>query len=78
VSDLNRVRGWGRISKAVILRDEGICALCGGEGADTVDHIIPRSRGGDHSMSNLRAAHRVCNSRRGNMRVLPRANASRW
>ena len=35
--------------------------------ADTVDHIIPVSRGGDpYSQENLRPAHYGCNSRRGN------------
>ncbi len=30
----------------------------------TVDHVIPQAHGGDHSPSNLRTAHRICNSRR--------------
>ncbi len=33
------------------------CWLCGGEGADTIDHIIPVSDGGDDSLENLRPAH---------------------
>jgi hypothetical protein len=32
----------------------------------SVDHIIPRSRGGDDTAENLRAAHLVCNVQRGN------------
>ena len=33
------------------------CWLCGGEGADTIDHIIPVVDGGDDSLDNLRPAH---------------------
>jgi 5-methylcytosine-specific restriction endonuclease McrA len=52
---------------AEVLRLYGtVCALCGGEGADTKDHIIPRSLGGSDALDNLRPAHRRCNSRRGN------------
>ena len=46
--------GWAAIRKAVLNRDQRICYLCGGPGADTVDHIRP---GDDHSMSNLAAVH---------------------
>lgn len=41
------------------------CHLCGLPGADTADHVIPRSKGGDNSLMNQRPAHKVCNSRRG-------------
>lgn len=33
--------------------------------APTLDHLVPRSRGGTHEHSNLRTACRDCNSRRG-------------
>lgn len=33
------------------------CWLCGGDGADTIDHIIPVMDGGDDSLDNLRPAH---------------------
>jgi hypothetical protein len=33
------------------------CWLCGGAGADTIDHIIPVADGGDDSLDNLRPAH---------------------
>ena len=58
--------GWDRISRKVIERDSGICWICGEPGADTADHLQPRSLGGPSSPWNLRAAHRRCNSRRGN------------
>jgi 5-methylcytosine-specific restriction protein A len=69
----------------VLERDMGICWLCHKPGADTADHVVPRStsRGmllgpGVHDLWNLKAAHRSCNSRRGNRIALPRARVSRW
>lgn len=35
----------------------------------TMDHLIPISLGGDHSYANIRLAHRICNSRKGNRAV---------
>ncbi|MDV8003847.1 HNH endonuclease signature motif containing protein [Rhodococcus sp. IEGM 1318] len=43
------------------------CHLCGLPGATTVDHLIPRSHGGENSIENGRPAHSRCNSARGNM-----------
>lgn len=38
----------------------------------TLDHIVPRSLGGTSTIVNLRAAHSLCNSRRGSdMKKLP-------
>lgn len=52
-----------------VLAEESVCWM-DGEGPRpndplTVDHITPRSQGGGHERSNLRAAHASCNSRRG-------------
>lgn len=57
--------GWARIRKQVLDRDMGICHLCGGEGANSADHLIPWSLGGTDDLANLAAAHSNCNSRRG-------------
>lgn len=56
-------------------RDGWWCWLCGGEidptlppntsASGTVDHLVPRSRGGGNEAANLRLAHRRCNVRRG-------------
>ncbi len=43
----------------------GVCWLCGKPGADTKDHVRPLSKGGTNDPSNLRPAHRACNSRKG-------------
>ena len=60
--------------KAQVLAQYGpLCHLCGGEITEdfTLDHLIPRSHGGNHEAWNLRPAHRQCNQRRGN-KPLPR------
>ncbi|KAA8961598.1 HNH endonuclease [Mycobacterium sp.] len=49
---------------ALMHRDQFCCAYCGSK-ADTVDHVIPRSRGGDHSWENCVAACSTCNHRKG-------------
>ena len=64
--------------KKIMKRDNGICKLCGkpvdvrdrkGGGAGyyypTIDHIVPLSKGGGHTMSNVQLAHLICNSRKG-------------
>lgn len=38
-----------------------VCAYCGGPGG-TVDHVVPLSRGGQHTEGNLVPACRSCNS----------------
>ncbi|SOD66308.1 5-methylcytosine-specific restriction endonuclease McrA [Streptomyces zhaozhouensis] len=46
--------------RALFARDGGRCAYCGGV-ATSVDHVIPRSRGGQHAWDNVVAACRSCN-----------------
>lgn len=64
--------GWGgrRVSalKARVLATMGtVCHLCGRPGADTVDHLVPRSAGGTDALDNLAPAHQRCNSMRQDM-----------
>jgi 5-methylcytosine-specific restriction endonuclease McrA len=60
---------------AVYERDKGICQLCAKPVVEeawqqelwqplypTLDHIIPRSKGGEHTLQNLQLAHAICNS----------------
>lgn len=48
---------WKQV-RARVLAASDICWLCGRGGADTVDHVIPLSKGGDPlDPSNLRPAH---------------------
>jgi 5-methylcytosine-specific restriction endonuclease McrA len=46
--------------RAIFARDRGRCAYCGG-GASTIDHVLPRSRGGRHVWDNVVAACAGCN-----------------
>lgn len=50
--------------RAVLERDGHLCAYCGSR-ADTVDHVRPRSRGGEHVWTNVVAACARCNHRKG-------------
>ena len=47
----------------VLRRDARRCAYCG-KRADTIDHVVPRSRGGTHSWENCVAACSTCNHRK--------------
>lgn len=57
-------------------RDGWVCQLCGepvdpelkrpNVMAPTIDHIVPLSLGGDHTMENCQLAHLSCNSSKGN------------
>jgi 5-methylcytosine-specific restriction endonuclease McrA len=46
--------------RAIFARDEHRCQYCGGA-ADSIDHVMPRSRGGLHAWENVAAACRRCN-----------------
>jgi 5-methylcytosine-specific restriction endonuclease McrA len=57
--------------KAVLARDGWTCQYCGAHRpALTVDHVIPRSRGGESVWENIVASCAPCNRRKGNR--LPR------
>ena len=49
--------------RAVFVRDGHCCQYCG-DMADSIDHIMPRSRGGQHIWENVAAACRPCNLRK--------------
>ncbi len=50
-------------TKAAIKARDAMCAYCGGK-AETVDHIVPRSRGGALTWENAVAACVRCNHRK--------------
>ena len=53
--------------KAVLARDGWTCQYCGTEKPGlTVDHVIPRSRGGESVWENIVASCAACNRRKGN------------
>ena len=52
--------------RGVMLRDQRRCqfAHCS-RAASTIDHVVPRSRGGEHTWTNVVAACGPCNTRKG-------------
>jgi 5-methylcytosine-specific restriction endonuclease McrA len=55
--------------KNILLRDRNTCQYCGvvlAPGDLTLDHVIPRSRGGASTWENLVACCHSCNRRKGN------------
>ena len=58
----------------IMLRDEESCQYCGKRSRDlTLDHVFPRSRGGQGTWENLVACCKSCNGKKGN-RLLKDAN----
>lgn len=68
-------REWRRLRAAVLERDGYVCHWCHGP-ANTVDHLIPRVRGGSDDETNLAAACVACNSRRGQAEAQQPRNAA--
>lgn len=62
--------------QALMLRDNGICWLCGkpcnidldsnDNDYPSIDHVIPISKGGKDAWNNVKLAHRICNSLKSN------------
>lgn len=53
------------VERQVFERDGGKCHYCGCGHSITFDHIVPKSKGGSNSESNLVCACRPCNSSKG-------------
>ena len=49
--------------RSVFARDGHRCQYCNGP-AESIDHVVPRSRGGGHTWENVVAACRPCNVRK--------------
>jgi 5-methylcytosine-specific restriction endonuclease McrA len=66
-------------------RDGALCAYCARKPATTIDHVMPRSRGGAHTWENTVGACSKCNARKSDrtlkesgmvLRVTPHVPAS--
>ena len=74
VPSIVRLRGFVRVPyratvpplsrRAVLHRDRHRCAYCDGP-ADTIDHVVPRSRGGRHEWTNVVACCKRHNLEKG-------------
>ena len=49
--------------RAVFARDQHRCQYCN-RGAENIDHVVPRSKGGAHAWENVVASCRSCNARK--------------
>jgi 5-methylcytosine-specific restriction endonuclease McrA len=61
-------RSRARLMHNVCQRDHNCCWICGQVVAETersLDHVWPRSLGGQASFHNIRLAHKKCNELRG-------------
>ncbi len=75
-------RAWVPMTRAALMhRDRYHCGYCGAR-AETIDHVVPRSRGGEHCWENCVACCSLCNHRKADrllselgwkLRVAPRA-----
>lgn len=63
---IRRPRPIARLTRReVFARDGFSCQYCGTKTQDlTLDHVLPRHRGGEHTWENLVAACRTCNHRK--------------
>ena len=52
--------------RALFARDGWRCQYCGSAGKLTLDHVVPRSRGGDSVWENVVTSCAPCNLRKGN------------
>ena len=64
LTDTGSGKGWRKIRARIVIRDGGMCQMCGNEG-DSVDHIVPRILGGTDDDHNLQLLCRTCNSSKG-------------
>src|SRR3712207_2894426 len=53
--------------RAVFARDGWMCQYCGARSNLTVDHVIPRSKGGSSEWDNIVASCAPCNRRKGDL-----------
>ncbi len=66
VRHVRRPRRQVRLTRReVFARDHGRCQYCGRGSELTLDHVLPRHRGGRHEWGNVVAACRPCNHRKG-------------
>ncbi len=66
------------LTRAALMRRDGyLCGYCGGS-ADTIDHIVPRSRGGTHSWENCVASCNRCNHRKADRLIEELGWTLRW
>lgn len=76
-----------KLFERLLARDDFTCKLCGlavdntlprhHPMAPTIDHILPKSKGGTDAQYNLQIAHQKCNNDRGNTPIQEDSNVTR-
>jgi 5-methylcytosine-specific restriction endonuclease McrA len=81
---IKRGTGGIKLSASEIMQiRKSPCFYCGTIGLNELDHIVPLSRGGKHTIGNLVSACRTCNASKGNKTIMewrlnkPRADSLR-
>ena len=59
-------RGVVLTRQNIFKRDNGCCQYCGTTNDLTLDHLVPRSKGGKSTWNNLVTACKSCNAKKGN------------
>lgn len=66
-----RKNTFGTVNKRnLLVRDNFMCQYCGvslGMRNGTIDHVVPRSKGGPHNLLNTVASCKICNNAKGDM-----------
>jgi len=84
-----KTRTWQKLRRWVIDHSDGICGICGRDvdktlngrhpWGPTVDHRVPRARGGTDDLDNLVIAHLRCNAaKKDRLRARRRVNSQNW
>lgn len=73
-TQIHLIYDWQSFRKMILNRDKGICAYCGNYG-DTIDHILPKSKGGLSVFSNCICSCIDCNKTKGNLSVVDFLNS---
>ena len=63
---LNRIMIQKPTRTLIYQRDDHTCQYCGSQKRLTIDHVIPRSRGGQDTWENMVVACSPCNVKKGN------------
>lgn len=61
----SRGNDWDKTRQIVLARYNFECAVCGSDERLTVDHIVPKARGGTDELDNLRVLCLKCNAKKG-------------